>query len=278
MNTNAEKWPKAPLIFVLTAVKFSQYPNLDKHIDNLHEATLADLPERINAEGLTFQVDLGSPGQEPRIEKKRITRLISPENGLSMFMRDDLLAIEMTQYDGHKRAMAIIEKLLEAVLTTLPNLRPQLLAMRYIDAVLSGDEEKVENSVQSGFLGLQRPKNNAAKHAMTNFSQQFSVDDRTLTVGMHRGTKIPGNVVLPDGLEIPAQLKADVKLAQFREHNGDFCLLDFDCSSPYQGPADLKTLMQTLANIHHELSDVLPQVATAAAMRRWKGLAGGQPA
>jgi uncharacterized protein (TIGR04255 family) len=272
MNTNAEKWPKAPLIFVLTAVKFSQYPNLDKHIDNLHEATLEDLPERINAEGLTFQVDLGSPGQEPRVEKKKVTRLVSPENGLSMFLRDDLLAIEMTQYDGNKRAMAIIEKLLKAVLKTLPNLRPQLLAMRYIDAVLSGDEEKVENSVQTGFLGLQRPKNNAVKHAMTNFSQQFSVDDRTLTIGMHRGTKVPGNVVLPDGLEIPAQLKADAKLDQFRKHEGDFCLLDFDCSSPYKGTADLKLLMQTLANIHHDLSDVLPQVATDAAIRRWKSI------
>jgi uncharacterized protein (TIGR04255 family) len=270
MNTNAERWPKAPLIFVLTAVKFSQYPNLDKHIDNLHEATLADLPERINAEGTTYQVDLGNPGQEPRIEKKRVTRLISPENGLSMFLRDDLLAIEMTQYDGNKRAMAIIEKLLKAVLTTLPNLRPQLLAMRYIDAVLGGQDEIVENSVRSEFLGLQRPRNNAATNAMTNFSQQFSIDNRTLTIGIHRGTKAPGSVVLPDGSEIPAQLKPDAKLTEFREHEGDFCLLDFNCSSPCEGPADLQTLMQTLANIHHNLSDMLPQVATDEAIHRWK--------
>jgi uncharacterized protein (TIGR04255 family) len=270
MSTNTEKWPNAPLIFVLTAVKFSQYPNLDKHIDNLHEATLADLPVRINAEGVTFQVDLSSSGQAPRIETKKITRLINPENGLSMFLRDDLLAIEMTQYAGNKPAMAIIKKLLNAVLTTLPNLRPQLLAMRYIDAVLSSGEEKVENSVRNEFLGLQRPTNSAATLAMTNFSQQFSIIDRTLTIGIHRGTKVPGNVVLPDGLEIPAQLQADTKLAQFRQHQGDFCLLDFDCSSPYQGPADLAVLMDTLATIHHDLSDVLPQVATDAAIHRWK--------
>jgi uncharacterized protein (TIGR04255 family) len=276
MDENVEKWPNAPLIFVLTAVKFSQYPNLDKHIDNLHEATIAALPVRINAKGVTIQYDLNNTGQAPVTESKTITRLLSPENGLSMFLRDDLLAIEMTQYAGKALAMATIEKLLSAVLTTLPNLRPQLVAMRYIDAVLSGNDEKIEDSVRHEFLGVRSSSSsidNAVKHTMTNFSQQFAIENRALTIGMYRGFKEPGQVVLPDGLEIPEQLKADTKLTQFRQHKGDFCLLDFDSSSPYEGQADLKTLMSTLARIHDDLRGVLPKVATENAMHRWKNLA-----
>jgi uncharacterized protein (TIGR04255 family) len=273
MTTSVEKWPNAPLIFVLVAVGFSQYPNFEKHVDNIHEATLADLPVRINSAGTTIHYDLANTGQAPRVTTKTVTRLLNPASGLSMFLRDDLLAIEMTQYAGNVSAMTVIERLLRAVLGALPSssLHPQLLAMRYIDAVLKSEHETIENSVRNEFLGLQS-LGGQASHTITNFSQQFSVNNLALTISVYRGAKQAGNIVLPPGLEIPDQLQPDKKLSQLRQHHGDFALLDFECTGACQGAADLEKIMGSFANIHSQLSDVLPKVATEAAVLRWQNI------
>ena len=269
MDEALEKWPNAPLIFVLTAIRISQYPNIEKRIADLHEAVLAQLPERLNAQGFSIALNPGVPTNQPRIEPKTITRLFNREAGLSLFIRDDLIALEVTQYNGFAWAQRTIRELFAAVLSALPNLRPQGVAMRFVDAIVEHDSETVAASVRPGLLGVELPH----KLVGLQMTQQFQVSkDHKLTVGLLRTMKETGVLVLPDGLEIPQVLKPDSKLEEFKAHAGEFGLLDFDSGIAYEGPADLDLLMKKLAQVHDVTRDALPLAASELAILRWKGL------
>ena len=270
--TTSEKWPKAPLIFVLGAVKISQYPNLHKRISDLHEAVLDRLPKRHNAQGTVVKYNLSSPSTAPlEVESKPITRLYDPEDGVSLFLRDDLIAFEITQYSGYEWFKEVIRPLLEAIIHALPNIRPELVGLRYLDAILdkTNEHESVETFVRNQLLGVTLP---TCSLASMQVSQQFRIGDKqTLTISFLRGEKI-AETLLPGGIEIPSFLATDTKLRQFSEHVGGFGLLDFDSGIKYEGAADLTQLMSAFGTLHATLREALPLTATPEAMNYWKGL------
>jgi len=265
--SDSDKWPRAPLVFVLIAVKISQYPKLENHLADLHEAVLSKLPERQNSQ--TISVSFTAQGQPPTVEPKPVTRLFNPEDGLSMFVRDDLLALEITQYNGFAWARAVIREILEAAIRTLPSLRPQLAAMRYIDAILETPTEVIDKFVSPGLLGI---GDKPGRLGSLQSSQQFIVgQDQTLTVSFVRASK-PENVVpMPDGLELPQMLRPDSKLESFRAHAGAFGLLDFDASVKCSGAANLDNLMDSFDRLHVSVRDALPLCVTPVALSYWKG-------
>lgn len=259
--------PNAPLILVLAIVRISQYPNFAKKFENVHEALLDQFPERQNVGGYSL-TGIDANGQ-PRFEQYPLWRIYNRVSNTSLLMGNNQLVFEWTHYQSFSDAIEGTLNSLHKIFAELPNVTPNLVGLRYINAIMDKDSSPIEDTVRQELRGFCL-KDTTLLHSESHSTIKFD-SGSTVTTRFMLGNKEAGQIAMPNGVAVPEVLGQNEKLKEFATYSGKHGLLDLDGAvEPVGSTSTAKEVLELFGSLREDMRPVLFELFDDETIASWK--------
>ncbi|SER46205.1 TIGR04255 family protein [Nitrosomonas sp. Nm51] len=263
----SKKMSNAPVYYALAQAKFNPVAAMgNKYIKDVQDAfrlmgyTLFEPQER---KQLQFSANLGQLPAEPKIETK-LFWLITEMNRKSGFILDQSsLVFHTTHYETNEKFIPELLEGLEAVHQIVRLEHVSRLGLRYLNAVIPGNKEHVEQYLSSGLHGIKfgsHPKYSLYESVFETSKNPKS----TLIARIHCSTDVLGYPpdMAPNGLLPMERFNRNEKITH--------AVIDTDHYLEDRMKIDFKQLKSQLKTLHTGIKHVFAAISTEHATNIWK--------
>lgn len=260
-----KKLQKAPVYFVIAQVQFNQIMALESYAPQIQDSFRKNgYPDSehsvVNVLNIGFgaapvQVHQSAPMTE--IKQYSFYNIDRTEN---FVLSQDRFSFQTTQYDVFEEFSKKFIDGLKLVHDTIQLNFVARTGLRYLDAVVPKDGEKVSKYLNEHVLGLNEKSLGQLSHSFSETvykSNDVSVTARAVTLRGHLG-------VPPDLQPMPLNF-----LDRFKSVNGVHTILDTDGSISQRNVFELKLIGAQLVTIHEEITRTFKATVTPAALEAW---------
>jgi uncharacterized protein (TIGR04255 family) len=259
------KLDKAPVYFVIAQVQFNQFLALDNYAPAVQDSFRKNgYPDIESVSVPVFDIMIGAPQgvahQAPQAQIKQYT-FFNIERTECFVLLNDKLSFQTTRYEifeEFSRKFLLGVKLVHEVMGLALLVRTGL---RYLDAVVPADGEKLSKYIDTHLLGLNEKLSGDLLHSFSETvyrNKNVSVISRAMT--MNGGLGVP-----PDLQMISLNL-----MERFKTVSSWHTVLDNDGSIVQRSFFDLGLIGTQLNQIHDEIERTFKATVTSAALESWK--------
>jgi uncharacterized protein (TIGR04255 family) len=261
----SKAWKNPPVYFVIAQVRFSPVLSLSTYVPKIQEDfRLGGFPDFKKFMNVAFNVKLlaegGAGAEVPMAQNERY--IFRSENAANTFsLEPNGLTFYTNTYDT-------FETLLDTFLTRLDTLKTVLslsyadrVGLRYLDAVLPVQGDRLEQYLIPQVFGIQNQLKGELHHSFTETRLELQT------------SKVVSRVVIQNGrVGFPPDLVSlDVTLNErFTNHSGLYAVLDTDGFNETRSKIDKKTIDKTLRELHKSVDSAFHAIVSQHAVDVWK--------
>ncbi|ENE3282537.1 TIGR04255 family protein [Escherichia coli] len=155
--SDSNRMSNAPVYYVLAQVKFTPIKAMKKYVDDIQEALrLRGYPLFERREAMQMVFDVNTPGESPQPSFEMVQQwYMSDITKTSGFvLGNDFITFQTTDYKEHE---PFFKALMEGLSVVIEHANPALLTrlgLRYLDAVIPSEGEKIEQYLCNGLHGV----------------------------------------------------------------------------------------------------------------------------
>jgi len=263
-------WSNAPIFYALAHIQFNSIPAMATYYpgiaDRLRKTGYPD-PQDEKQSVVSFGMTIGGNPDAQKVEPREVLRwrFSNIQKTACFILLKDALIYQTTYYSGRDAFFAEVRKGLEVVHDIVELDFVDRIGVRFLDAVIPGEEETLDQYLVPEVLGLGRKLNEGLQHSMVEAVAQLTYGiliSRAYTVLSQRGCPPIPPELLPLPLAIPAR---------FNECDGRFItILDNDCFIQERNDFLLPNIMKTLKQLREGIGIAFDSSITTFAQERWK--------
>lgn len=259
---------RAPLVYTLGLVEFSQIPKMDSYAPDILESLRSDYPEVKQIEFQTWNINLQSADQNAssHLEKNSLHSATTADKKWGVVFDRQRFVLHTRDYEHYPDFARRFEKTLKIVTKTAKITHTRRVGIRYVDNIKNLDLTGLDKQVKSQFLtptltDWLTPKRSFIEHLYQSDSGQL----------------VLRCVLLPEGLGIPPDLVITANTLFNGQPptipiNEPFMLVDTDHS---YDPGNLQLLdipgvMKRLEKLHDGASLAFRELVTPEAIELWR--------
>lgn len=243
---------------------------MGKYVDEIQDRLRQEGYPLFNRHEVT-QLTIPGPDQsgksaQPQINQQTSWLLDNNDQTGGFILGPSNITYQTTNYDTHKEFIAELLRGLRAVHDVVKLDHVRRLGLRYLDAVMPQDGEKLEQYLVDGLHGLNFHAERQFAMAESVFSTRVEpiIDEGTLVVRVY--TRSNERLGFPPDLN-PHRLVMNPKFDM--EIPRDHAVIDTDHYSTGRMPMDWEDLEQQLLSLHQQVSDAFNAAATNHARTSW---------
>ena len=264
-------WSNAPIFYALAHIQFNSIPAMPTYYpgiaDRLRKTGYPD-PQDEKQSVVSFGMTIGGNPDAQKFEPRREVlrwRFSNIEKTACFLLLQDALIYQTTCYSGRDAFFAEACKGLEVVHDIVKLDFVDRIGVRFLDAVIPGEGETLDQYLVPEVLGLGRKLNEGLQHSMVEAVAQLSYGiliSRAYTVPSQGGCPpIP-----PELLPLPLAIQS-----RFNECDGRLiAILDNDCFIQNRVDFLLPNIMETLQQLREGIGLAFDSSITPFAKERWK--------
>jgi uncharacterized protein (TIGR04255 family) len=260
-----KKLTNAPVYFVIAQVQFNQFMALDSYAPAVQDSFRKNgYPDIENVSVPMFDFMLGGPNspvhQAKHADIKQYT-FFNIERTESFVLSNDRLSFQTTHYDVFEQFSAKFIKGLSLVHEVMGLALVVRTGLRYLDAVVPAEGEKLSKYIDSHLLGLNEKLEGQLGHS---FSETvYNVNDVSVTA---RAMTLSGGLGVPPDLQLISLNLLD----RFRSVSSLHTVLDNDGSITRRSSFNADLIGKQLDLIHTEITRTFKAMVTPEALEIWK--------
>lgn len=265
-----ERMSNAPVYYALAQARFNPISAMSKYV--------SDIQDRLRREGyplfavqqvnqlVVHATDEGAPA-EPQLSQSVSWLITRSDRTAGFILGTESISYHTTSYETHNEFIPELLRGLNAVHQTVGLEHVSRLGLRYLDAVLPGPSETVEQYLQSGLHGVEFTAERQYALAESVFTTDTAplVPKGTLIARVYRTTSHLGFPpdMLPNGLSVPEKFTTKTPLSH--------AVIDTDHFAEGRMPVDADELQQQLISLHSAIKLVFGAIVTDHARNVWNG-------
>lgn len=264
---NDRHLPKAPLIYTLAVVHFTNIQKIADYIPDLQDSVRDRFPIYEEKVGQIITVDHRGGGINFQTEHQREWNFMDAEKVWGFSVSASRLFIHTVAYDSSPSFLSTLQNLLEELKRIARVSHCVRLGIRYIDAIIPLPGEKIEQYIDSRLCSYKLEGIESVGSSYVNrYNTQF-------------GELILRSSITKDDVPVPPDLRDTAfRLASDYNQivNGKFAILDTDHFVHFDKPIVFEPveLKNRVDQLHRHASDAFRSVATPHAIGIWEG---GEP-
>ncbi len=155
--SDSKRMSNAPVYYVLAQIKFTPVKAMKKYVDDIQDALrLQGYPLFESRESTQLKFEFNSPSEpaQPAFETSQQWYISNLDRTSGFVLGSDFLTFQTTDYDTHQ---PFIKELMKGMAVVMDYAKPAVmtrLGLRYLDAVLPGKGETIEQYLCDGLHGI----------------------------------------------------------------------------------------------------------------------------
>lgn len=259
---------RAPLVYTLGLVEFSQIPKMESYAPDILERLRTDYPEVKQVEFQTWNINLQSAGQaaDSQLEKNFLHSATTADKKWGVVFDKQRFILHTRDYEHYPDFARRFEKALKIVTEVAKITHTRRVGIRYVDNIKNLDSTELDKQVKAQFLtptltNWLTPKRSFIEHLYQSDSGQLVLR----CVLLSEGLGMPPDLVITANTLFNGQ--SPVTLINER-----FMLVDTDHS---YDPGNLQLLnipevMKRLERLHDGASLAFRELVTSEAVELWR--------
>ena len=266
--SDSNRMSNAPVYYVLAQVKFTPIKAMKKYVDDIQEALrLRGYPLFERREAMQMVFDVNTPGESPQPSFEMVQQwYMSDITKTSGFvLGNDFITFQTTDYKEHE---PFFKALMEGLSVVIEHANPALLTrlgLRYLDAVIPSEGEKIEQYLCNGLHGVDldlSPIQSVNEMVFqTNVGPVISTG--FLVTRLHKmfgQLSFPPDI-LPFGVEMLERFRSDKAL-----WHG---IIDTDHYVEGNMPPEIDSIEQQFNSLHGVVKESFNKMVSQQAINRW---------
>lgn len=265
-----KRMSNAPVYFALAQAHFNPVAAMSKYVDEIQDRLRREGYPLFNRHEIT-QLTIPSSNQtsesaQPQIRQQTSWLLDNNDRTAGFVLGSSAITYQTTHYETHKKFIAELLRGLGAVDEVVELDHVRRLGLRYLDAVIPRDGEKLEQYLVDGLHGLDFQAKRRFAMTESVFSTQVAplVDTGTLVVRIY--TRPNERLGFPPDLG-PHRLVTNPKFDM--KSSCSHAVIDTDHYAEGHMPMDFGHLEKQLLSLHRQVSDAFKAAATDHARTIW---------
>lgn len=260
-----KKWKNAPVMYTIAQVKFNQILTMEALVptiqDNMRAIGFPDYRREIVN---LLNIPVSQPDSSPPIIQTVNRHVFGDINSTCGFnLENNGIAFQAADYD-------VFETFLDAFLKGISIIHENVklsfierIGIRYFDAVMPRDGEKLSDYLVPQVLGLAGKITGELSHSYT---ETVSNKDKV-------GVLIARTIIRDSKITLPPEIAqlAYALLPPFSEFNGLHAVIDTDGYYEKRELFDITVIANRLNGLHEEISRLFSATASAHALNIWEG-------
>jgi uncharacterized protein (TIGR04255 family) len=263
-----ERMSNAPVYYALAQARFNPISAMSKYV--------ADIQDRLRREGYPlFDVqqvnqlvvptpEEGAPA-EARLSQAASWLITRGDRSAGFILGAEAISYHTTHYETHNEFIPELLRGLNAVHEAVGLDHISRMGLRYLDAVLPGPSETVEQYLRSGLHGVEYAAERQYALAESAFTTDTAplVSRGTLITRVYRMTSHLGFPpdMFPNGLSVAERFKTKNPI--------DHAVIDTDHYAEGRMPVDAEQLQHQLLSLHSAIKSVFGAIVTDHARSVW---------
>ena len=266
--SDSNRMSNAPVYYVLAQVKFTPIKAMKKYVDDIQEALrLRGYPLFERREAMQMVFDVNTPGESPQPSFEMVQQwYMSDITKTSGFvLGNDFITFQTTDYKEHE---PFFKAWMEGLSVVIEHANPALLTrlgLRYLDAVIPSEGEKIEQYLCNGLHGVDldlSPIQSVNEMVFqTNVGPVISTG--FLVTRLHKmfgQLSFPPDI-LPFGVEMLERFRSDKAL-----WHG---IIDTDHYVEGNMPPEIDSIEQQFNSLHGVVKESFNKMVSQHAINRW---------
>ena len=262
-------WSNVPIFYALAHIQFNAIPAMANYFpeiaDRLRHTGYPD--NQVDKQAvLSFGMGVGDTPDAHNVERQEVLRwrFSNREKTACFLLLKDALCYQTTHYNGRDAFFAELQKGLKVVHDIVRLDFVDRIGLRYLDAVIPNEGERLDQYLVPEVLGLGRNLNGGLQHCMVEAVAQLSYG--TLISRAYTVITQGGNPPIPPEL-LPLPLMIQVR---FNSCDGLITVLDNDCFIQERVDFSLPNIMATLHKLREGIGLAFDCSITPFAKEQWK--------
>lgn len=257
----------APVYFIIAQVRFNPILGLSTYVPAMQESLRKHgFPDFKKGFAMTIafgqEISDEAQGQAPPAQPLERFIFGDTENTQNFLMEHASLSFQSTKYEVFETFRAAFMKGVELLDQTVGGLSfVERIGLRYLDAVMPREEEKLSQYLIPEVLGLYGRLKGRTKHA---FSETMAESPEGSVIS--RAVLQEGQVGFPPDLLLN-QLKIAPSFANF---NGVHAVLDTDAFLAERMPFNIADVKKRMDLLHDRVNEAFRALITGHALEAWK--------
>lgn len=256
--------PNAPLIYVLTQIRFTHVPRMDKRWEDFHEKVFESYPkaEAERIEQVAFKN--GQPTIGDSIQRWHLT---NESRTTGIILDAGMLIFHTTDYRTSDVFLAELQGVLEAFTPILPakGVSVSRLGLRYVDLLLPEEDLIVDQQIIEA-LRLPNLPNIGEARRMEQIVTYRTPIKGTMVIRHRQSTTTD---VLPTDI-FPNKLEPALRLKRDRLEDTIVGLLDYDHFIKQDQSFDIGSIIDSFRKLHDISSATFKATTTEEAFTEWQ--------
>jgi len=263
-----ERMSNAPVYYALAQARFSPIPAMSKYVNDIQDKLRRDGYPLFDVQQVNQLVvpatEEGAPA-EAQLSQAVSWLITRSDRTAGFILGSGSISYHTTHYQTHNEFIPELLRGLNAVHETVVLDHVSRLGLRYLDAVLPGPSETVEQYLQSGLHGVEFAAERQYALAESAFTTDTAplVPKGTLIARVYRMTSHLGFPpdMLPSGLTVLEKFTTKTPLSH--------AVIDTDHFAEGRMPVDPSQLQQQLISLHSAIKLVFGAIVTDHARNVW---------